>query len=72
VVAASVRSDKPVDRARFDAVVNALGDRLLRLKGNIDFGSDRRLVQRVGRDVAEGPARAGLQPATAFTAMRSA
>ncbi|MFW6155087.1 MAG: CobW family GTP-binding protein [Planctomycetota bacterium] len=69
VVAASVRSEKAVDRASFDAVVNNLGDRLLRLKGNVDFDSGRRFIQRVGRDEDESPPRDGLQPATAFTAI---
>jgi len=69
VVAASVRSPRTVDRARFDAVVNDLGDHLLRLKGNVDFSGGRRFVQRVGRDKEESSARPGLEPATAFTAI---
>ncbi|NLF33177.1 MAG: hypothetical protein GX591_20110, partial [Planctomycetes bacterium] len=69
VVAASIRSAKAVDRARFDAIVNELGNRLLRLKGNVHFSCGRRFLQRVGRDQEEGPARSGLEPATAFTAI---
>ena len=34
----SFRTDEPVDRARFDSAIETLGERLLRLKGRVNFG----------------------------------
>lgn len=67
VVSLSVRQEQPLDRAAFFETVARLGPRLLRLKGNCDFGAGPRFVELVGDRVAEGEACAGLAPSTAFS-----
>ncbi len=49
--------------------VGAHGGKLLRLKGNIDFGAGVVFVELVGKDVSEKPAAALKGPATSFTAI---
>jgi G3E family GTPase len=70
VVAVSIRSDDPVSREEFQQAVAALGKRLLRLKGNVDFGDgDRRFVEVVYDTLTEREASPGLAGSTAFTAI---
>lgn len=67
VVAAMIRSESPLDRFRFERAIDELGPRLLRLKGNIDFGAGPRFVELAGNGIAEGPACPGLAGSTAFS-----
>jgi G3E family GTPase len=66
IATATIRSDRPLDRRRFARVIDQLGPRLLRLKGNIDFGAGPRFVEFCGAGISEGPACPGLADATAF------
>jgi len=48
VFALSFRHDKPVDRARFQHVISELGEDLLRLKGQVDFGDGPEFAEVAG------------------------
>ncbi len=48
VFALSFDHDQPVDRARFQKVISELGDDLLRLKGQVEFGDGPEFVEVVG------------------------
>ncbi len=48
VFALSFRHDQPVDRARFRQVISELGEDLLRLKGQVDFGSGPEFTEVAG------------------------
>ncbi len=67
VVAATIRSESPLDRQRFDRAIQHFGPRLLRLKGNIDFGQGPRFVELAGGELSEQPACGGLPARTAFS-----
>ena len=67
IVAATIHSDSPLDRGRFDRAIREFGPRLLRLKGNIDFGEGLRFVELAGDRVTEGPACSRLAATTAFS-----
>jgi G3E family GTPase len=56
-----------VDRAAFEAVVDRMGDRLLRLKGFVDFGGGAVFVESVVGELTVNGARRGDR--TAFTAI---
>jgi hypothetical protein len=59
-----------MDRTRFFAAIDKLGDNLLRLKGNVDFGDERRFVELAGGRLREADPPAGSSStATAFTAI---
>jgi G3E family GTPase len=69
IVAVSFQSDRPADRRLFLRTIDSLGEKLLRLKGNINFSSgpefvetvfDRTITRAVCPDLGEG---------TAFTAI---
>lgn len=53
VVSASFESKKKVNRDRFEGVVEKLGQKLLRLKGNIEFGDGLRYVELIGDSILE-------------------
>ncbi|MFP4354492.1 MAG: GTP-binding protein [Phycisphaerae bacterium] len=63
------RTDKPVSRERFDNALDALGDRLLRLKGHVRFEEGLRFVECVGAERAESGSLAESGGSTAFTAI---
>jgi len=67
IVAATIRSELPLDRQRFEEAIGALGSRLLRLKGNIDFGAGPRFVELAGAGIAERPLCRGLAENTVFS-----
>lgn len=67
LVAVTVRSDLPLNRVHFQHAVSELGSRLLRLKGNIDFGDGLRFVEFAGDVIQEGTACPGLGDSTAFS-----
>ena len=69
IVAAVVRSDRPLSRMRFERAVGELGARLLRLKGNIDFGDGLRFVELAGNVLREEAPCDGLGDSTAFSAI---
>ena len=70
IVAVSIESDAMFDRPRFLAALAALGPRLLRLKGNVNFaGVGPRFVEVVCDRVAEGAAKPGFATHTALTAI---
>jgi G3E family GTPase len=58
IFAASIEVDAALDRNRFDALLETLGQRVLRLKGTVDFGQGVRFVEKVGEDLSV----TGLQP----------
>ena len=72
VFALSFTHDRPVDRARFERVVSDLGNDLLRLKGQVDFGDGPEFVEVAGSGLAvrhDGSAVLRKAPATAFVAI---
>jgi G3E family GTPase len=69
IVAAVLRSDRPLNRMRFEQAIAELGPRLLRLKGNIDFGDGLRFVELVGNALREEAPCIGLSDSTAFSAI---
>lgn len=72
IVSASFQKNRPIDRQRFDTAINTLGDRLLRLKGNITFDTlddEPRFVEFIGGRLNELPAIDNLPARTAFTAI---
>ena len=64
----SFETDRPVDRARFEAVIGELQESLLRLKGWVGFrgDSEMRFVELVGDELTIRPA-PGERGATRFT-----
>ena len=68
LASASLQTDRVVDPAAFMEVIGALGDRLLRLKGTVQFAEGRRFVEVVNGRVMESDPPAGLG-ATAFVAI---
>lgn len=68
LVSVSLQIDRVVDPAAFMEVIGALGDRLLRLKGTVQFADGRRFVEVVNGRVMESAPPAGLGP-TAFVAI---
>ncbi len=69
VVSVSVQTERPLDRARFECALAQLGAKLLRLKGNIDFGQGPRFVELAGDRLTEKAPREALPPGTAFSAI---
>ena len=70
IVAVSVEHDAEVDRSQFLDAIAALGPRLLRLKGNVNFaGQGHRFVEVVYDRLTEGEAKPGFARRTAFTAI---
>ena len=67
VVAASFQTDRPVDRKRFHEVVEELGPKLLRLKGNLGFGDGCRFVEFIGDAVSEKTPCDSLGGGTSFS-----
>ena len=67
--AVSLTTDRTVDTAAFRAAVAGLGDRLLRLKGQVDFGAGPIFVEVVNGRRLEPTARQLKAPGTAFTAI---
>lgn len=63
----SFTTQAPVDREAFTRAVESMGQGLLRLKGNVDFGDGPRFVELVGTDlsIADAPVQLGQTP-TAF------
>ena len=71
VVAVSFQTDRVIDRTRFQNLLRSLGTKILRLKGNIEFGEGPRFVEVVYDKFSEKPACEALGPKTAFTAIAS-
>lgn len=70
IVAVAVESDAEFDRLRFLDTVAALGPRLLRLKGNVNFADvGPRFVEVVHGRLTECGAKPGFATRTAFTAI---
>lgn len=73
IFAASFTADTPINSAAFDAALAALGDRLLRLKGNVAFADGPAFVELVcGRRTQKQPLVVLSEQAaapTAFTAI---
>ncbi len=73
IVAVSITRETPLDRGRFYQTLEDLKDHLLRLKGNVDFGSGPRFVELAGTTITETAAAEALlkqnQTPTAFTAI---
>ncbi|MBS3820590.1 MAG: GTP-binding protein [Phycisphaerae bacterium] len=65
-----LETDACVNRQAFEAAVADLSEKLLRLKGNIDFGDGPQLVQLVGSEISQAdPATFPAGPATRFAAI---
>lgn len=69
VVSLSLTTSRTTDRGRFFDTIRSLGPRLLRLKGNLDFGDGLQFVELAGDTLHEKPACSGLAHHTAFTAI---
>lgn len=69
IISVSFRSERPLDRGRFEQAVESLGAKLLRLKGNIDFGQGPRFVEFSGNRMTEKAACESLSAGTAFSAI---
>jgi G3E family GTPase len=72
VFALSFGHDKPVDRARFLKAISELGDDLLRLKGQVDFGGGPEFAEVAGGRLTLGGKQTITRPAefpTAFVAI---
>lgn len=71
IIAVSIESERALDGDRFKRVLERLGDRVLRLKGTIDFGDRIRFVEKAGSDlIIRDPLSADRTPPnnrTAFT-----
>jgi G3E family GTPase len=67
IVAVTIRSQSPLDRPQFDRAIREFGSRLLRLKGNIDFGEGPRFVELAGDGITEWPACPDLGADTALS-----
>lgn len=72
VFALSFSHDKPVSRARFQRVISELGEDLLRLKGQVDFGDGPEFAEVAGGHLSIGGNETITRPAespTAFVAI---
>lgn len=69
IVSVSFRSEQPLDRGRFEQAIASLGAKLLRLKGNIDFGQGARFVELAGERMTEKGPCESLSTGTAFSAI---
>ncbi len=69
IAAATIQSDRSVDRGRFDAALDSLAGRLLRLKGVVDFGDTRCFYEFDGAATSHRPPPDGLTDRTAFCAI---
>lgn len=61
IFSVSFGHDEPVDRGRFEQVIGEYGSKLLRLKGNVDFGKGPRFVELVGSELMQRDEPAALQ-----------
>jgi G3E family GTPase len=66
VVSVTIRSECPLDFDRFQRALQELGPRVLRLKGNLDFGQGLRFVEWAGEVRVEPAPCPDLAPHTAF------
>jgi G3E family GTPase len=70
IVSCAIRSDDVFDRDHFVAAVRQLRDRLLRLKGNVDFGpAGRKFVEVVFDRITEAEPTSETSPRTALAAV---
>lgn len=69
IIAASFQTDSPADRKVFMNTIASLGDRLLRLKGNVNFADGPAFIETVFDRVVEKPLCNDLGSPTAFTAI---
>jgi G3E family GTPase len=67
IASASFEGGKRVERDRFLKLVQKLGRRLLRLKGNVEFDDGLRYVELVGDAILEKPACPQLGDRTSFS-----
>jgi G3E family GTPase len=69
ILSQSFQTRVTVDRERFEDVVRELGGKLLRLKGQVDFGAGPRRVQLVGEELMIGEPAEDGEHTTAFVAI---
>lgn len=67
ILSQSIQTDKPISKDEFDKAIQILGERLLRLKGHVNFGQGRQFVEWAGGVWSFGPPRSETKTATAFT-----
>jgi G3E family GTPase len=67
VFAKSFQTDRTIDRERFIQVLNEMGDKILRLKGYIDFGQGVCYVEKAGDEWIEHPGEGAERSETAFS-----
>ena len=53
IIAVSISVDKVYDRSKLYATLDEHKDRILRLKGNIDFGNGIRFIEKAGASISE-------------------
>lgn len=66
VISVSIQEDKNLDEAKFLSLLEELGNKVLRLKGNIDFGKGSEFFEIVCDQQSRKAPCAGLSPKTAF------
>lgn len=73
IIAVSISTDQPFDRDAFYQTLDAMKKSLLRLKGNVDFGSGPRFVEVAGTETTEAESSSELvkqnAKPTSFTAI---
>jgi G3E family GTPase len=67
VISASFQTDRKIDRSRFLEMVADLAQKLLRLKGNIEFHDGLKFVELVGGQIIEKPPCDSLSANTSFS-----
>ncbi len=67
IIAVSFETDRTMDRERFLATLSSLAERVLRLKGHINFGEGPHYCEVVYDRIYEKPELTGPSSKTAFT-----
>lgn len=69
VVSASFETEVKIDRVHFIKMITDLGQKLLRLKGNVDFHTGLKFVELAGGVIMEKPPCKSLSTVTSFSAI---
>jgi len=67
VVSVSFDERLTVNREKFFQILENLGDKILRLKGTINFGKGPSFIEKAGDAIMEKPIKEGMNKNTAFT-----
>lgn len=67
IIAVSIKKEQKVDRQKFIDILEEMGEKVLRLKGNIVYDTQPAYVEMVSGSYSEKPAHKNLDHQTAFT-----